>query len=154
VVREFVQFLFDDPAVTRIQADPAPANLRAIRCYENAGFRRVGVITTPDGAAMLMVMSALRNVEGWIVGTTELGSGFGLFFAPKTPAQAELGRGTLGNCDAAEGCAYCLVVDRAGHAFDAGATLDSHLHRAITRKFYIHDVLFQVDLDRMIGSED
>ena len=42
MVREFVQFLFEDPAVTRIQADPAPSNLRAIRCYEKAGFRRVG----------------------------------------------------------------------------------------------------------------
>jgi aminoglycoside 6'-N-acetyltransferase-1b len=56
MVREFVQFLFEDPAVTRIQADPAPSNLRAIRCYEKAGFRRVGVINTPDGAAMLMVV--------------------------------------------------------------------------------------------------
>jgi aminoglycoside 6'-N-acetyltransferase Ib len=56
MVREFVQFLFEDPAVTRIQADPAPSNLRAIRCYEKVGFRRVGVINTPDGAAMLMVM--------------------------------------------------------------------------------------------------
>lgn len=56
MVREFIQFLFEDPAVTRIQADPAPTNLRAIRCYEKAGFRRVGVVSTPDGAAMLMVM--------------------------------------------------------------------------------------------------
>ena len=56
MVCEFVQFLFEDPAVTRIQADPAPSNLRAIRCYEKAGFRRVGVISTPDGDAMLMVM--------------------------------------------------------------------------------------------------
>jgi len=55
MVREFVQFLFEDPAVTRIQADPTPTNLRAIRCYEKAGFRRVGVVNTPDGAAMLMV---------------------------------------------------------------------------------------------------
>jgi aminoglycoside 6'-N-acetyltransferase Ib len=42
--------------VTRIQADPAPTNLRAIRCYEKVGFRRVGVVSTPDGTAMLMVM--------------------------------------------------------------------------------------------------
>jgi aminoglycoside 6'-N-acetyltransferase Ib len=56
MVREFVEFLFEDPTVTRVQADPAPTNLRAIRCYEKAGFRRVGVISTPDGAAMLMVV--------------------------------------------------------------------------------------------------
>jgi aminoglycoside 6'-N-acetyltransferase Ib len=38
MVRQFVQFLFEDPRVTRIQADPAPTNLRAIRCYEKAAF--------------------------------------------------------------------------------------------------------------------
>ena len=31
--------------------------------------------------------------------------------------------------------------------FGAGATLDDHLRRPIARKFYIHDVLFQIDLD-------
>ncbi len=56
MVAEFVRFLFLDPAVTRVQADPAPMNTRAIRCYEKAGFRRVGIITTPDGSAMLMVI--------------------------------------------------------------------------------------------------
>lgn len=33
-----VQFLLCDSAVTRIQADPAPANARAMRCHEKAGF--------------------------------------------------------------------------------------------------------------------
>jgi RimJ/RimL family protein N-acetyltransferase len=56
MVREFVQFLFQDPTVTKIQADPAATNLRAIRCYEKAGFRRVGEISTPDGVAMLMMV--------------------------------------------------------------------------------------------------
>jgi RimJ/RimL family protein N-acetyltransferase len=56
MVKEFVQFLFRDPSVTRIQADPAPINARAIRCYEKAGFRRVSLINTPDGPAMLMVI--------------------------------------------------------------------------------------------------
>jgi RimJ/RimL family protein N-acetyltransferase len=49
MVGEFVQFLWRDPAVTRIQADPAPTNARAIRCYEKAGFHSLGLITTPDG---------------------------------------------------------------------------------------------------------
>lgn len=62
MVREFVQFLFEDPTVTRIQADPAPSNLRAIRCYEKAGFRRAGVVSTPDGAAMLMVIERPSKV--------------------------------------------------------------------------------------------
>jgi RimJ/RimL family protein N-acetyltransferase len=54
MVRAFVATLFRDPAVTRVQVDPDPANARAIRCYEKAGFRAVGRITTPDGPALLM----------------------------------------------------------------------------------------------------
>jgi RimJ/RimL family protein N-acetyltransferase len=56
MVGEFVQFLWRDPAVTRIQADPAPTNARAIRCYEKAGFHSLGLITTPDGPALLMLL--------------------------------------------------------------------------------------------------
>jgi hypothetical protein len=80
---------------------------------------------------------------------SELGPGFGLLLSAKTPAQAELGRGTLGNWDPAD----CLVVRGPGHAFDAGATLDRHLQPAIARKFYIHDVLLQIDLDRVMGAK-
>jgi RimJ/RimL family protein N-acetyltransferase len=54
VVRAFVAHLFADPAITLVQADPSPDNARAIRCYENAGFRRVREIVTPDGPALLM----------------------------------------------------------------------------------------------------
>ena len=55
LVRALVQRLFTDPAVTRIQTDPAPDNLRAIRCYEKAGFRRMKVVATPDGPALYML---------------------------------------------------------------------------------------------------
>jgi RimJ/RimL family protein N-acetyltransferase len=55
MVRAFVQLLFADPAVTRLQTDPSPRNRRAIRCYEKAGFRAVGEVDTPDGRALLMV---------------------------------------------------------------------------------------------------
>lgn len=58
MVRAFVEGLLADPAVTRVQTDPDPANARAIRCYEKAGFRRVRDITTPDGAALLMTADA------------------------------------------------------------------------------------------------
>jgi RimJ/RimL family protein N-acetyltransferase len=54
MVRAFVQHLFADPSVTRIQTDPSPQNRRAIRCYEKAGFQAVGEIDTPDGRALLM----------------------------------------------------------------------------------------------------
>jgi aminoglycoside 6'-N-acetyltransferase-1b/aminoglycoside 6'-N-acetyltransferase-2 len=55
LVCALVDLLFSDPAVTKIQTDPAPANHRAIRCYEKAGFRRVKVIVTPDGPALYMI---------------------------------------------------------------------------------------------------
>ena len=55
MVRAFVHHLFADPAVTRVQTDPAPENRRAVRCYEKAGFRAVGEVDTPDGRALLMV---------------------------------------------------------------------------------------------------
>lgn len=54
MVRAFLDKLFTDPAVTRIQTDPAPGNPRAIRCYEKAGFRRIREIDTPDGRELLM----------------------------------------------------------------------------------------------------
>jgi AacA4 family aminoglycoside N(6')-acetyltransferase len=57
LVRALVDLLLSDPSVTRIQTDPAPRNLRAIRCYEKAGFVQEKVITTPDGPAVLMVQS-------------------------------------------------------------------------------------------------
>lgn len=55
MVRALVERLFSDPEVTKIQTDPSPANLRAIRCYQKAGFRIVRQIVTPDGPAIYMV---------------------------------------------------------------------------------------------------
>ena len=57
LVRALVDLLFSDPSVTKIQTDPAPGNLRAIRCYEKAGFVQEKVINTPDGPAVYMVQS-------------------------------------------------------------------------------------------------
>lgn len=57
LVRVLVEMLFTDPEVTKIQTDPSPANLRAIRCYEKAGFVRLKTITTPDGPAVYMVQT-------------------------------------------------------------------------------------------------
>jgi GNAT superfamily N-acetyltransferase len=57
LVRTLVRQLFADPAVTKIQTDPAPDNHRAIRCYEKAGFIRQGIVSTPDGPAMYMVQT-------------------------------------------------------------------------------------------------
>ena len=38
--------------------DPDPANARAIRAYEKAGFRKDRLVDTPDGRALLMVRDA------------------------------------------------------------------------------------------------
>jgi RimJ/RimL family protein N-acetyltransferase len=54
MVSAFVARLFEDPAVTRVQTDPAPDNRRAVRCYEKAGFRAHREIDTPDGRALVM----------------------------------------------------------------------------------------------------
>ena len=54
MVTALVTLLFLDTAVTRIQTDPSPDNVRAIRCYEKAGFRAIKRIVTPAGAAILM----------------------------------------------------------------------------------------------------
>ena len=56
LVRALVELLFNDPEVTKIQTDPSPSNLRAIRCYEKAGLRQ-GTVTTPDGPAVYMVQT-------------------------------------------------------------------------------------------------
>lgn len=55
MVRTFVEKLFQDPVVSKVQTDPSPANDRAIRCYRRAGFVDVGEVITPDGLALLMV---------------------------------------------------------------------------------------------------
>ena len=61
MVTAFVDWLFQDPAVTKVQTDPSPGNIRAIRCYRRAGFVSTGEIVTPDGPALLMVR---RRQEG------------------------------------------------------------------------------------------
>ncbi len=42
----------------RMVTDPDPANARAIRAYEKAGFHREHMVDTPDGPALLMVRNA------------------------------------------------------------------------------------------------
>lgn len=56
MLRAFIDKLFADPAVTRVQIDPAPDNARAVRCYEKVGFVKKGLVTTPDGPALLMAL--------------------------------------------------------------------------------------------------
>jgi len=62
LVETLVKHLFADPEVTKIQTDPDPRNLRAIRCYEKAGFRVVRTIVTPDDPALYMVQERNTHV--------------------------------------------------------------------------------------------
>jgi aminoglycoside 6'-N-acetyltransferase len=39
----------------RIVTDPDPANRRAMRAYENAGFEKDRMVETPDGPSLLMI---------------------------------------------------------------------------------------------------
>jgi RimJ/RimL family protein N-acetyltransferase len=55
MVRGFVDRLFEDAHVSKVQADPAPDNVRGIRCYERAGLVAQRQVLTPDGPALLMV---------------------------------------------------------------------------------------------------
>lgn len=55
LVQALLAHLFADPSVTKVQTDPAPNNTRAIRCYEKAGFKRIGTVVTPDGPAVYML---------------------------------------------------------------------------------------------------
>jgi RimJ/RimL family protein N-acetyltransferase len=64
MIAAFVARLFADPAVTKIQIDPDPANARAIRCYEKVGFECVGLVETPDGPALLMTLARGRAGRG------------------------------------------------------------------------------------------
>jgi RimJ/RimL family protein N-acetyltransferase len=54
MVRAFLRQLFADPAVTTVQTDPSPRNLRAIAAYKKAGFVAEREVLTPDGPALLM----------------------------------------------------------------------------------------------------
>jgi aminoglycoside 6'-N-acetyltransferase len=53
-VRAFVDRLLVAQA-PRVITDPDPANRRAVRAYEKAGFRRVRLVDTLDGRALLML---------------------------------------------------------------------------------------------------
>jgi aminoglycoside 6'-N-acetyltransferase len=53
-IRAFVERVLSDGA-PRVVTDPDPANTRAIRAYEKAGFEKVHLVDTPDGIALLMV---------------------------------------------------------------------------------------------------
>jgi aminoglycoside 6'-N-acetyltransferase len=56
-IRAFTDRLLASGA-PRVITDPDPANARAIRAYEKAGFQRGRLVDTPDGIALLMIRDA------------------------------------------------------------------------------------------------
>lgn len=61
MIRAFVDQLFLHSNIKKIITDPDPKNLRAIRCYEKAGFQFNKEIMTPDGGAYLMMID--KNIR-------------------------------------------------------------------------------------------
>ena len=70
LIQDFIELIqVKEPACSTIIIDPAPDNVRAIKCYEKVGFKRVGIFTTPygpkgagPGQIMLMIYeNNLRN---------------------------------------------------------------------------------------------
>ena len=53
-IRQFANGLLRS-GTPRVVTDPDPANARAVRAYEKAGFERDRMVETPDGPALLMV---------------------------------------------------------------------------------------------------
>jgi len=52
LITQFVESLFADPEIKAVIVDPVPDNARAIRCYEKAGFRSIGI---RDGAHFMRI---------------------------------------------------------------------------------------------------
>jgi aminoglycoside 6'-N-acetyltransferase len=54
MIRSFVDELLRS-GTPRVVTDPDPANTRAVKAYEKAGFQKSRLVNTPDGRAVLMV---------------------------------------------------------------------------------------------------
>jgi RimJ/RimL family protein N-acetyltransferase len=54
IISKFIGLLSKDDRVKEIIVDPDPQNSRAIRAYEKVGFVASGIISTPNGKALLM----------------------------------------------------------------------------------------------------
>jgi len=61
VLKSFVDFLFDNPEVNRIIADPNPKNEKIQKLLMSLGFSNIGPIKTPDGEALLFELRRSRK---------------------------------------------------------------------------------------------
>jgi RimJ/RimL family protein N-acetyltransferase len=61
MIMAFIQLLFQNPLIEKIITDVDPDNVRAKRCYEKSGFEERGVVNTPDGKSILMMIRRTKN---------------------------------------------------------------------------------------------
>lgn len=59
MIKEFIQFLLQNPLVKKIITEADQDNFRAKCCYEKAGFHKAGIVDTPEGKSILMII--LKN---------------------------------------------------------------------------------------------
>ena len=62
IIRQFAEMLFEE-GCPRIIIDPDPANARAIRAYEKAGFRAFDTRISEYGPALMMARDAQQETE-------------------------------------------------------------------------------------------
>ena len=65
-IRQFTDSL-KQKGTPRIVTDPDPANIRAVRAYEKAGFRGERLVDTPDGRSLLTHCFAGKDRTGFMV---------------------------------------------------------------------------------------
>ncbi len=57
LIQQFITFLCQKhPKIKKIITEVSPNNLRAKRCYEKVGFRSVGIIDTPQGSVIKLML--------------------------------------------------------------------------------------------------
>lgn len=58
----FTKMLLNNNAIKKIITDVDPKNMRAVRCYEKAGFHFVKKLMPPDGVANLMELTPTKTI--------------------------------------------------------------------------------------------
>lgn len=62
MITQFIRYLDNEITISEVRVDPRPDNLRAIRCYEKVGFRKIQNIVTPDGPAIMMTLKNTKDL--------------------------------------------------------------------------------------------
>jgi RimJ/RimL family protein N-acetyltransferase len=60
IVQTIKSLLFTNVSIRRIICDPHPDNIAAIRCYEKAGFKQIGLRVVHGGEVLLMAIANIK----------------------------------------------------------------------------------------------